>query len=652
MSDPRELFERASHAASAGRHEEAVVELRRAAELAPDVSVIRFNLGNSLLALGQLEDAAHAFQSAAAIDDDPDAWNNLGLTLARLRRWDQAADAFQNALRQVPDAPSLLANLGQVQIARREWDAALESFARWLELEPSNARAHDRLAFVWHEKGVLDKAEPAYRRALEIDETLRTAHVGLGATLAAKGKLTEAQQHYAVALAQQPQDARVVSNVGHLQVLTGDISAALDSYRQALAWNPRLADTHSNLLLAMQYRNDVSDATLLTESRRWAAEHTDSLTRVEWPTVLPAHMDRRLRIGYVSSDLRNHPIGLLLNPVVQSHDRQRYELFCYASQTFFDDVSYRLYESAENWRVVGNLSDEALAAQIHTDGIDILVDLNGHTSNHRLGVFARRPAPVQASWLGYLGTTGLSEIDYLLADSVVVPAEDESHYVERIARLPHAMLCYEPPHLDVAVGPLPAVRRGAVTFGSFHNLAKVSEAVVALWSRILREVPNSRMYLKSRALADAAVAERYRKMFAAHGIAPERVKTAGTSPRPELFAAHAELDIALDPFPFGGGITTLNSLWSGVPVLTLRGQRFSARFGESLVSAAGLAEWVAQDANEYVKKAVAAANDLPALATLRRGLRDQFLASPLCDRQSFTRSLEQLYDEFWARRTR
>ena len=373
---------------------------------------------------------------------------------------------------------------------------------------------------------------------------------------------------------------------------------------------------------------------VFAEHRRWHAQHAAPLAAGTPPPPLTfAPGARRLRLGYVSPDFNHHAVACFIEPVLAAHDRTRVEVFCYAAVRAPDRITARLRRLAEHWRDIAPLDDAAAAALIRADRPDLLVDLAGHTAHHRLGVFARRPAPVQATWLGYPNTTGLDAIGYRLTDAVAdPPGQTEAFHSEKLVRLPATFSCYGPDADAPPVNDLPAARAGAVTFGSLNNFAKITPAVIALWSRLLRELPGSRLVLKSRGLGDAAVAARIRDAFAVHGIEPARLTLDGA----ELsVAAHLSLyhgiDIGLDPFPYNGTTTTCEALWMGVPVVTVTGANHVARVGASLLTHCGLTELVASDEAGYIAAAVALAGDPDRMTTLRRTMRDRLNAAPLTD---------------------
>jgi predicted O-linked N-acetylglucosamine transferase (SPINDLY family) len=359
---------------------------------------------------------------------------------------------------------------------------------------------------------------------------------------------------------------------------------------------------------------------------------------------------RRLRLGFVSPDFWRHPVGYFLIRVLENLDRERFEIVCYSDRAVPDAMTARFQRAAARWRETRRMGDEPLAEQIRADRIDILFDLAGHTAENRLLVFARKPAPIQITWAGYVGTTGLEAMDYLLADRWEVPPEAEPYYAERVLRMPDGYVCYDPPAYAPRVGPLPAGGTGAhpgVTFGSFNHPLKFTPRVVACWARILHRLPQARLVLKYRGLDDPDAQARLWKLFAGEGIAARRVELSGGCSHDEFLGWYNRIDIALDPFPYGGGLTTCEALWMGVPVVTCPGETFASRHSLSHLSNVGLKETIARDLDEYVALAVSLAEDLPRLAALRAGLRERMARSPLCDGKRFAANLAELLRRVW-----
>jgi protein O-GlcNAc transferase len=403
------------------------------------------------------------------------------------------------------------------------------------------------------------------------------------------------------------------------------------------------------LPLALNYQPGADPAEILREANAYAERHAASLTAAAKPHPARSLEGRRLRIGYVSADFREHPVAYFLEPILAAHDHQGFEIFCYADVRQPDAVTRRLQGYADQWRSLVGSSDEEAAELIRRDGIDILVDLSGHTGGNRLPVFARKPAPVQASYLGYLGTTGLPAIDYYLTDAHAdPPGLTDAHYQEQLVRLPECGFCYAPGPAPEVSPELPARQAGRVTFGSLNSVAKLSEEVLALWARVLAAVAGSRVVLRTGAGRRAE--ERVRGGLAGHGVSPERVLLLGqTATRFDYLKLYQAVDLGLDPFPYNGVTTTCDALWMGVPVLTLAGGTCVSRQGVRFLRAVGLDELIAETPEAYVRLATEVAGDLARLSALRRGLRERMSHSPLMDAAQFTRHLEAAYRGLWER---
>jgi len=358
---------------------------------------------------------------------------------------------------------------------------------------------------------------------------------------------------------------------------------------------------------------------------------------------------KRLRVGFVSADLGRHPVGYFLIGVLENIGSESLETICYSDGLRKDDLTHRLQRAATHWRDTIGISDEQLSERIRTDRIDILFDLAGHTAHNRLLVFARKPAPLQVTWAGYVGTTGLKSIDCLLADRFEVPPGSERHYQEWVLRMPDGYVCYDPPVYAPPVAQLPALDRKQVTFGCFNNPAKITPQAIEVWARILHRLPTARLVLKFKGWNDHGIARRFAETFAAHAIDPGRLELLGYSPHVELLAEYNRIDLALDPFPYCGGLTTCEALWMGVPVVTCPGETFASRHSLSHLSNVGLTETIAHNLDEYVELAVAIAGDLPRLAALRAGLRQRMAASPLCDGNRFATHLMSILHDAWER---
>jgi predicted O-linked N-acetylglucosamine transferase (SPINDLY family) len=624
--------------------------LRRAAEILAGDTEAHNNLGIALIAHGDIDAAIASFHRAIGIDPDyAGAHSSLGAILNVLGRPEEAASSLRRALECNPDFAQAHSNLGKTlqDLGRRE--EAVTSYRRALQINPYDAATHSYLGNVLADLGLLDEAVASYGRALQIDPEFDEAHSNLGVALHSRGQLDEAVTSYRRALEINPRFASAHNNLALALIDRGDVDSAIASFHSALEIKPDLIDAHSNLLFTQHYLPDQSVEAMLAQARRYAdIVGRQARQYTEWPNI-PAD-DRRLRVGLVSGDLREHPVGHFIEGVLSAlclNSSERLSLIGYANQSLADELTERIKAGCDIWRSVAGISDEILARQIRDDGIDILIDLSGHTGHNRLPLFAWKPAPVQVSWLGYFATTGLRAMDYLIADPWTLPESEDVNFTEKIWRLPETRLCFTPPKADVEVVPLPALTNGHITFGCFQTLNKINDTVVALWADVLKAIPGSGLLLKTKLYGDANVRQGLEVRFAAHGIDASRLIFEGFSPRAEYLAAYQRVDIVLDTFPFPGGTTTVESLWMGVPVLTLTGTSFLARQGVGLLMNAGLADWIASDADDYVARAVAQASDLPRLAALRKRLRQQVLNSPIFDALRFAGHFEAALRGMW-----
>jgi predicted O-linked N-acetylglucosamine transferase (SPINDLY family) len=497
------------------------------------------------------------------------------------------------------------------------------------------------------EQGRLDEAVASLQQAQRLQPGDAETYHNLGIALNAQGKLDEAVASLQQALRLKPDFVEAHNNLGNALQAQGRLDEAVSCYRQALRLKADCAEAHSNLLLSLHYRADVTLRELAEAHADYERQFAAPLRSTWKPHGNVRNPERQLRLGFVSPDLRRHPVAYFLIRFLENLDRGQCEAICYSNRPAKDDVTTRIQAAAATFRDVFAWSDEHLVEQIRSDQIDILFDLAGHTAKNRLRVFARKPAPIQVTWLGYVGTTGLRAMDYILADRHVIPAGAEAYYCERVLRLPDGYVCYDPPSFAPGVLPLPALERQYVTFASFNNPAKIAPQVVAVWATILRRLPQARLVLKYKALHEASVAVRFREMFAGHGIDPGRVALAGWSGHQEFLEQYNGVDIALDPFPHNGGMTTCEALWMGVPVITCPGTTFAGRQSLTHLSNIGLTETIAHNLDEYADLAVALAGDLARLAAIRAGLRSQVAVSPLCDGQRFAGNLMKLLRGAW-----
>lgn len=591
---------------SAGEPARAEAAYRQAIALDPGFAAASYNLGNLLLDAARPAEAEPAFRAAIASRATyGEAWNGLGLALQRLGSPRPAAEAFAAAVRLAPNWAEAHVNLGVGLFALEDYEAAHQAYETALRLQPDHVAAHGNLGALLLRAGHAIAAEAACRRAIAISPDEHRWHANLAVALQMQARHQDAEA----------------------------------SYRQALRLRPDYAGGHGTLLFALNYRDDLSPEAIFAEYQRWDATHARALPRLPERARSSSGL---LRVGYVSPDFRAHAVALFAEPLLAAHDRTRVELFLYAEVTVEDATTARFRALADHWRPTLGLSDQAMAAMIRDDEIDVLVDLGGHTAGSRLMVFARRPAPVQVAYLlGHGYTSGLSAMDLFLADSALVPQGADVLFAERVVRLDRIPIAYQPP------ADMPAIIRRdparPLTFGHFGRTERLNNAVIATWARILRDVPGSRLILDNRPFQEPSFRALFAGRFAEQGIEAERVVMRYTTPQQALWAAYGDIDLALDPFPHNAGTTTIEALWMGVPVLSLAARPSVGRFGAAILGALGLDDWVAGDVDAYVARAVAAASDRVALAELSAGLRDRFRASPLFDARDLARKLEDVF---------
>lgn len=460
------------------------------------------------------------------------------------------------------------------------------------------------------------------------------------------GHFTRALELTERALALRPQDRRAWQVRGNALEELDRLGEAADCLRRQLALKPDDAGGHSSLLFLLSRADLLSPQQVAAEFRRWGELYADPLTAAAAPHANSPEPDRLLRIGYVSADFRRHAMAYFVEPFLAHHDRRRVRVYGYSNCARPDEVTQHLRGFAQEWRDIAALTDDEAARLIRNDGIDILVDLSGHTGGNRLLLFARRPAPVQMTWLGYWGGTGMGAMDYRITDAFADPqGEADGHYREKLLRLPHSKWCYLPPAAMPACNALPAQSRGYVTFGSCCSFPRISNETMRAWAQLLRRLPGARLRMIG-APGDESL-DRMLEIFDAAGVYADRLDLVGRLPFDDYLKQYLQIDIALDPFPFNGGTTTCESLWMGVPVVSRSGRCGVSRSSTSLLANAGLTQLVAASAEGYVDIALRLAADLPALADLRATLRERLRASPLLDARGFTRGLETAYRDAW-----
>jgi predicted O-linked N-acetylglucosamine transferase (SPINDLY family) len=638
------LYELESGATSA-----AIADLRRAAALAPENPQVAMMYADALAQAKRWYEAERVLAAAARLHPALlELEVNRADVLTKAKRRDEAERLLRRVLAARPDWHMVRLNLGLVLDQDGRHDEAIDEYRRLIEALPQMAEAHGGLAGALDNAGRLDEAIAAYQRALELAPRMVEMHCNLGKLLMRAKRFDEAARRFEAAIAANARFAHAWADRGDALARLCRIDEALEAYRRAEELSDDGPGFRDRWLLAMHYSPLMTATDLRAEHERWAQRVAAHAPLCPLPRPPARRRPGRLRIGYVSPDLRRHSVAYFAEPVLLAHDRARFEVYCYMTGPHADEVTARIRAGVEHWRDAHELDDAELYAAITADDIDILVDLAGHTAHGRLRVFALKPAPVQASWIGYPDTTGLAEVDYRLTDSSAdPPGVADAHCVEQLWRLDPVFCCYQPPPAP-EVGAPPSLRAASIVYGCFNNPMKLSERTMRCWARLLERTPGATLYVKGLGLEEPGPQRALRERFAGCGVPPERLRIEGSrESRDEHLALYGEVDIALDPFPYHGTTTTMEALWMGVPVVTLAGDRHVSRVGVTLLGAAGHPEWIAHSEDEYIDIAVRLAGAPQRLAELRAGLRAQLAASPLLDHAGFTRRLEDAYREMW-----
>lgn len=683
LSPALALTQQASQLKKAGQLAAAKVAYQQAIALDDGLPELWFNYGNLLKAMGDRTGEMEAFQRAVELSPN---FYQAHLNLANVLRDGNAHQAaiahYQKVIALKPDFPLAYRNLGQLLISLKQFPQAAQVFAAWCRAENNNNPTPlNGLGIALQSQGLHEKAVGAFQKALSLDATrfdslnnlgtllrmLKRPHEALPYlqkavqadpssdiaqsnlvhTLLGLGRVGDALAQTEAVLQQQPDSAGANLMRGFSLAQQARTAEAIDSFEVAWQQDNSATIAVSNALFTMLYRDDMATEDFVAERQKWVGRLPQSTQRYsQW--LGPTEPERRLKVGYLSGDLRSHPVTFFLEPILTNHNPDSIEVYCYDLAGVEDDTTARLKGFAHHWRSCMGTSDDALAAQIHADGIDILVDLSGHTAGNRAGVLLRKPAPIQMLYIGYPGSTGLETVDYIIGDKWVSPPEHADLYTEQILPVEGSFWCFKPHSFAPAPNPLPASQNGYITFGSFNHSTKLSAATMQLWARVLKALPTARLKLKALAMGDEDTCRYFRQQLVHYGADPARLIFEGPTLKIEdFFQAYHTIDIALDPTPYNGGTTTCESLWMGVPVITLKGDRFCSRMSHSLLNHVGMGELSAATPADYVKTAVKLASDLERLGEMRSGLRSRMETSPICQAPQATKSLERAYRTVW-----
>ena len=614
---------------------------------------------------GNLPAAEQVYRKVLVHDpNNADALHLLGYLLRETGRVRTGIDLLVRAVEKNPNIAQFHNHLGQALRDLGRAEEAVESFRTAIGLDPNYAEAHNNLGSALHDLRLIPQAVTSFRKAIALAPEMPDAHGNLGSALLDLARVDEAAGACREAIRANPNFAPAYNNLANCLCEQGLADDAIAEYRKAIAAGPWFQIAWSNFLFTLHTSTKYDGRAILNEHKEWAKLCASPFAAAAHIFANERNPDRKLKIGYVSPDFRDHPVGRFLLPLLEHHDRAQFEIHCFADVLVNDDYTNRLRAHADatggGWHVTATLNDNELADLVRHHHIDLLIDLRLHSSPNRLLVFARKPAPVQISYLGYPGTTGLTTMDYRLTDAYLDPpspslsgrgqGEGASNdrtaffYTEQSLRLPGPYWCYQPHASSPEVAPLPAEKNGFVTFGCLNGFTKVSPLAVDLWRQILLANPTSRLLLQA---LPGSHRDRLRNQFAQHQIDPNRLDFIGKLSFPDYLAAYARIDLALDTLPFPGGVTTCDALWMGVPTITLAGQTATQRSGVSILTAATLPEFIANSPADYVRIATTWSHDIARLSSLRAQLRRKLAASTLMDATAYAHRIEQTYRQAW-----
>jgi predicted O-linked N-acetylglucosamine transferase (SPINDLY family) len=632
------------------RYDCALRYLERALHLESNFPETYNNLGIVFCHQRRLDDAITSFHKAIDLNSNfTSAYNNLGITFQEKGDLDAAVACFKKALQTDSGYDNARYNLATALQEKGQFDDAIAYFQELLKSNPHDPETYNNLGVALRKKGQLDDAIACFQKALQLNNAQALTHYNLGYTFMKQYRLEEAVESFRSSLQIDPDSTVTLENLGNALVQQGKLDEGELFYRRAIQRKANYVTPYQALLMIMNYRSRYDPETVFAQHLAFAKQHAEPLFPREFIYSNDCSCPRRLKIGYVSPDFRKHSVAYYIEPLLAAHSHEDFEIYCYSDVSGPDEITKRIGGNADHWHSIVGVSDERVANLIRSDAIDILIDLAGHTANNRILVFARKPAPIQASWIGYPATTGLSTIDYKIVDHITdPPGLTEQYYTEELIRLQGCFLCYLPYSKSPEIGELPALKNGHVTFGSFNNFAKVSSGVISVWARILKKIPESRLIMKAKSFADRVARQTALSSFTREGITEDRITLLSRVPS---IKGHLDtyngIDIGLDTFPYNGTTTSCEALWMGVPVITLAGNTHASRVGVSILSNVGLPELVARTPDEYVTLAVDLARNVNRMQSFREHMRDMMVHSPLCDARGFTEQLEMCYRMMW-----
>ena len=576
------------------------------------------------------------------------ALNNLGILNQKLNNFEIAIKFYKKAINLKGNFAEAYNNLGNLYLDLNNLDYSIENYNKAIEIKFNYFEAYNGLGAAYEKKNLYDKALSCFVKSCDINPKYAEAYYNSANLHFKINNFEDAKLNFEKAINLKPNFEKAYNNMGNLLNSLGEFEKATKAYENALQIKQDYSLAYSNLLLNLIFKQDFDINIYLAKAKNF--RNNCFLTNIKKP--IPYKFEKKpkkLKIGFVSSDFGNHPGGLFSLGLLRELKKRDYKLYAYIPKERNDNLSEHFKQLFEKWNCINNKKDEQVVKEIIDDGINILFDAQGHSSNNRLTIFAYKPAPVQVTWLGQ-GSTGIPEIDYFVGNQIINPESEDSHYVENVFKLNNISQTFLKPDSQIEINELPFLKNKFITFGSFNQIPKLNDKVIKVWSDILKNIPNSKLLLKNKYLGNTYISNKIIKQFQNNNISTERIILEGAvKERDELLSSYNKIDISLDPFPFQGNTTTIESIWMGVPVLTLKGDRYIFHFGENINSNMNMHEWIAKDEKEYIYKAKALSSDIETLTKLRRTLRDNIINSGIFDHKTLTDKFEVMFDKMWGK---